>query len=196
MATVRRPLSDDLTLVFADVVSRARPALGDHQAKRAVNEGGGTSSRPLRLVSVCVAQPRERRARMRDRGRLILGVVAEQVSARRARQIAIRIVVVTYAAGGGHLIGPVVLIGVTSALASQVAALIRDEDRFRAVAVTVAVSTSICSASGVGKLGAKASDSYSGCGGGRGIRTPEGLHLSGFQDHRHRPLGHPSGEHQ
>src|SRR5437868_15261387 len=30
-------------------------------------------------------------------------------------------------------------------------------------------------------------------GGGRGIRTPEGLHLSGFQDHRHRPLGHPSG---
>src|SRR5437773_4562276 len=33
-------------------------------------------------------------------------------------------------------------------------------------------------------------------GGGRGIRTPEGLHLSGFQDHRHRPLGHPSGDHQ
>jgi hypothetical protein len=32
-------------------------------------------------------------------------------------------------------------------------------------------------------------------GGGRGIRTPEGLHLSGFQDHRHRPLGHPSGDH-
>src|SRR5437016_799482 len=31
-------------------------------------------------------------------------------------------------------------------------------------------------------------------GGGRGIRTPEGLHLSGFQDHRHRPLGHPSGD--
>src|SRR5919201_1024573 len=30
--------------------------------------------------------------------------------------------------------------------------------------------------------------------GGRGIRTPEGLHLSGFQDHRHRPLGHPSGD--
>jgi hypothetical protein len=34
------------------------------------------------------------------------------------------------------------------------------------------------------------------CGGGRGIRTPEGLHLSGFQDHRHRPLGHPSGDQQ
>ena len=30
-------------------------------------------------------------------------------------------------------------------------------------------------------------------GGGSRIRTREGLRLSGFQDHRHRPLGHPSG---
>src|SRR5450759_3726261 len=29
-------------------------------------------------------------------------------------------------------------------------------------------------------------------GGGRGIRTPESLHPNGFQDRRHRPLGHPS----
>jgi RimJ/RimL family protein N-acetyltransferase len=33
----------------------------------------------------------------------------------------------------------------------------------------------------------------SGDGGGGGIRTHEGLHLSGFQDRRIRPLCHPSG---
>src|SRR6202165_5139442 len=46
---------------------------------------------------------------------------------------------------------------------------------------------------GIGsRLGLRPKSEY----GGRGIRTPEGLHLSGFQDHRHRPLGHPSGEDQ
>ncbi len=31
-------------------------------------------------------------------------------------------------------------------------------------------------------------------GGGRGIRTPGGSHLNGFQDRRNRPLCHPSGD--
>src|SRR6202035_1855254 len=43
---------------------------------------------------------------------------------------------------------------------------------------------------------ARAAPSKKRAGGGRGIRAPEGLHLSGFQDHRHRPLGHPSGDQQ
>src|SRR5205823_11130007 len=63
------------------------------------------------------------------------------------------------------------------------------------VAVTVAVRTPFGARTEVSKPDKTRADLNSIFGGGRGIRTPEGLHLSGFQDHRHRPLGHPSGDH-